>query len=72
MSDGNNLDNLPACKWYPVCPMKRFYESGRLEERWVRDFCHGDWQSCVRYQLEESGRSHPDTMLPDGSVDTRL
>lgn len=61
-----------VCKWYPVCPMKRFFESGKLVEKWVRDYCFGNWQKCVRYEMEESGRYHPDNMLPDGSINPDL
>lgn len=59
------------CKWYPVCPMKRYHENGRLDEKWVRDYCHGT-KSCVRYAMEERGEAHPDWMLPDGTVDPSL
>ncbi|MCD6344997.1 MAG: uracil-DNA glycosylase [Anaerolineae bacterium] len=55
------------CKWFPVCPMKRLYEEGRLEYSWIARYCQGNWESCVRYQLEERGIPHPDTLLPDGS-----
>jgi len=60
------------CKWYPVCPMKRFYEEGKLDKRWIELYCKGDWESCIRYQMEEEGRFHPDYMLPDGSLDKKL
>ena len=63
---------LGQCKWYPVCPMKYYYERGRLEKRWVEDFCMGEWSSCVRYRMEEAGRYHPDWMLPSGELDERL
>ncbi len=56
------------CKWYRVCPMKRYYGKGLIEEKWVRDYCHGDWQNCVRYAMEEKGLYHEDWMLPDGTV----
>lgn len=69
----NDLEKSPGqCKWYPVCPMKRYYERGRLEKRWVEDFCMGDWNNCVRYRMEEAGRYHPDWMLPNGELDERL
>ena len=61
-----------TCTWYPVCPMKRFYEAGRLEERFVKNYCMGDFHSCVRYQKEEAGIYHPDNMLPDGTIDENL
>ena len=60
------------CKWYPVCPMKRFYDEGRLNKKWVELYCRGDWESCSRYQMEEEAIPHPDSMLPDGSIDVRL
>ena len=28
--------------------------------------------ACVRYEMEETGKSHADNMLPDGSVDDGL
>jgi len=61
-----------ACKWYPVCPMKHFYDAGRLDARWVDEYCHGNWKVCVRYQMEERGEPHPDNMLPDGTTDEQL
>ena len=60
------------CKWYPLCPMKRFYEEGNLDKKWIELYCKGDWESCVRYQMEEKGAPHPDWMLPDGTIDEKL
>ena len=60
--------NRRICKWYPVCPMKRFYEEGKLEKAWVEKYCFGNNDICVRYQMEESGEPHPDNLLPDGEV----
>ena len=60
------------CKWYAVCPMKRFYEEGKLDKKWIELYCKGDWEICVRYQKEEKGEMHPDWMLPDGSLDEKL
>jgi len=63
---------LAHCKWYPVCPMKHYFEMGRLDRKWVDLYCKGDWRSCIRYQMEERGQAHPDWMLPDGSIEERL
>jgi len=63
---------LTECKWYPVCPMKRFYEEGNLSKEWIERYCRGDWESCVRYRMEETGELHPDRMLPDGTLDDEL
>lgn len=63
---------LTDCKWYPVCPMKRFYEERKLDKKWIELYCKGDWKICTRYHLEEKGTPHPDWMLPDGSLDDTL
>lgn len=60
------------CKWYPVCPIRRYYEMGKIERKWVELYCKGNWESCVRYQMEEKGEYHPDWMLPDGTIDKTL
>jgi hypothetical protein len=61
-----------VCKWYEVCPIKIFYETGKLEKKWVEIYCWGDHERCVRYQLEESGQPHPDNLLPNGEVRREL
>jgi DNA polymerase len=48
--------------------MKHFFEQGRLDRSWIDRYCRGDWTTCVRYQMEETGKDHPDNMLPDGSI----
>ena len=63
---------LADCVWYPVCPMNRYNEMGRLDREWIELYCKGDWEGCVRYQMVERGESHPDWMLPDGSIDEAL
>lgn len=63
---------LNTCRWYSLCPMKRYFEAGRLDGSWIALYCKGDWQSCIRYQMEERGEYHPDWMLPDGSIDDSL
>jgi hypothetical protein len=52
--------------------MKRYREEGKLDERWIRRYCKGDYRSCVRYKLEERGKYHPDNMLPSGEIDKAL
>ena len=63
---------ITECKWYQNCPMKRFYEEGNLSREWIELYCKGDWQTCVRFQMEEKGETHPDWMLQDGSIDETL
>ena len=52
--------------------MKRFYEAGKLNKIWIEQYCKGDWNTCIRYHLEERGEPHPDWMLPDGTIDEDL
>ena len=66
------LSKMKECKWYPVCPMKWYYENGKIAEKWVKNYCKGNWKECVRYQMEEKGAYHPDWMLPDGTIDESL
>jgi phosphatidylserine decarboxylase len=60
------------CEWYPVCPLRIFYELGKLDKSWIELYCKGAWLNCIRYQMEENGESHPDNMMPDGSIDDNL
>ncbi|MEA3255499.1 MAG: uracil-DNA glycosylase [Candidatus Altiarchaeota archaeon] len=59
---------IKVCRWYVVCPIKRFCEEGKLDWMWVETYCKGDYRSCVRYEMEEAGKPHPNNMLPDGSI----
>jgi len=52
--------------------MKRYYEKGMIDEKWIKNYCHGDWSTCVRYKMEARGEYHPDWMLPDGTIDEGL
>ena len=63
-----------ACRWYSVCPLRRWEKEGRLSHSWAQDFCEttGNWHHCRRYQLEDRGISHPDNMLPSGQIDPTL
>ncbi len=60
------------CVWFPVCPMRRAWEAGRLEQRFIDAYCRGDFEQCVRFQMEERGEPHPDWMRQDGVMDERL
>lgn len=63
---------MKQCKWYVVCPMRRFYERGLLSQRYVDYYCKEHWSECVRYQMEEAGIAHPDNMRQDGVIDENL
>jgi len=61
-----------VCKWYWACPMRYFYEQGKIDEKWIKQYCMGNFMDCVRYKMEEKGEYHPDNMLPDGTIDESL
>ena len=60
------------CKWFSICPLKKLHDEDMLERKWIELYCKGLWSTCVRYQMEEKRSSHPDWMLPDGSLDENL
>ena len=61
-----------VCVWFNVCPLKRFYEEGKLNIQWLKDYCWGNFSICIRKKLEDKGLFHPDNMLPDGTIDEDL
>ena len=60
------------CKWFPVCPMKYFWEQGKLDAGWIENYCKSNWRECIRFDKEENGIFHPDNMLPNGEIDENL
>ena len=60
------------CKWYNVCPMKRYFEEGKLDIKWIDGYCKGNYHRCIRREMEEEEKYHPDNMLPDGAIDEKL
>ncbi len=49
---------MNECKWYPICPIKRFIEQGKVNKYWVRNYCKGDWNNCIRYKMEEQSEEY--------------
>ena len=60
------------CKWFPVCPVKYYWEQGKLDSVWIENYCKSNWKECIRFYKEENGIYHPDNMLPNGEIDDRL
>ena len=63
-----------TCKWYnSTSGMKRAFEAGLLDRKWIDDYCLNGGKGCVRKQrFEGQGYVSPDYILPDGTVDERL
>jgi len=60
------------CEYYSVCPMKRFYEEGKLSKKWIKSYCFNNGKGCKRKEMEDKGVPHPDNMLPNGEIDPNL
>ena len=63
---------MKSCKWFDVCPLKTYYEQGKLDKRWIEDYCWVNNPDCIRKKMEEQGIYHPDNMLPDGTIERSL
>ena len=57
-----------VCKWYFCCPIKYYVESGKLERKWIEEYCLISNSDCVRYEMEEKGIPHSDNLLPNGEI----
>ena len=66
------MNSKNICKWYNVCPMKRYFEEGKLDIKWIDDYCKGNYHRCIRGEMEEEGKYLPDNMLSDGTIDEKL
>jgi len=62
------------CRWYDeTSGVKRAYDLGLIEKKWVEEYCLNSGTGCVRKKrFEEDGYVSPDYVLPDGSVSERV
>ena len=60
------------CKWYDVCPIVRFVKEGKLDKKWVENYCLKGGKNCKRFEMGKKGIYHPDNMLPNGLIDESL
>jgi uracil-DNA glycosylase len=63
---------LQPCIWASVCPIKYYERQGVIDKKWRALYCYGDWERCVRFQMEKQDKYHEDWMLPDGTFDEQL
>ena len=63
-----------VCKWYDeTSGMKRAYERGLLDKKWIEEYCLNGGRNCIRKKrFEGEGYVSPDYVLPDGTVDENL
>jgi len=66
------MDYKKVCCWFNVCPLKEFYQQGKIDKRWIEDYCRGNYSECIRKRMEDEGVYHPDNMMPDGTIDNKL
>ena len=66
------MNKVEICPYYNVCPMKSFYEEGKISKFWLENYCFKNGRNCKRKEMEEKGIPHPDNMLPNGEIDESL
>jgi hypothetical protein len=57
-----------SCKYFDVCPLRRFEKDGKIDSSWRETYCLHKFLECKRFQQGEKGIPHSDVMLPDGTV----
>jgi hypothetical protein len=63
-----------VCRWYDqTSGMKRAYDRGLLDKKWIEQYCLNGGINCIRKKrFEEEGYVSPDYVLPDGTEDEKL
>jgi len=63
-----------VCRWYDsTSGMKRAFDAGLLDRKWIDDYCLNGGRGCVRKKrFETEGYVSPDYVLPDGTSDDTL
>ena len=58
------------CKWFYVCPMKRYFEGEKLDNKLFDSYCRGEWANCMRYEMEEkAGVKIRDSLIRKALID---
>jgi len=69
----NSIKLLDEYMMYFSSAMKRAYDLGLIDKKWVRDFCWSGGNNCVRKErFEKEGYASPNYVLPDESEDPKL
>jgi hypothetical protein len=38
------METKNICKWYNVCPLKKYFEKGKLDIKWINEYYWGNYQ----------------------------
>lgn len=53
--------------------MKRAYDLGLIDRKWVENYCWNGGNGCIRKEkFERDGYVSPDYVLPDGTISERV
>ena len=68
------MQEKDVCRWYnETSGMKRAYDQGLLDKKWIEEYCWNGGKACVRKErFEKEGYVSPDYILPDGTIDEKL
>ena len=71
---GMNMKKKSLCVWYnETSGVKRAYDLGLIDRKWVENYCWNGGKDCVRKRrFEEEGYVSPDYVLPDGTISQRV
>jgi hypothetical protein len=54
------MSEQAQCKWFMACPMKFYREQGRIDSKWIENYCFNNGKNCIRYEKEEKGSGDDD------------
>ncbi len=57
-----------VCPMYEKCPLLPTLSEKEREEV-VKKYCKGDFESCARKKIKDSGKMPPANLMPDGSLE---
>ncbi|MBN1963341.1 MAG: hypothetical protein JW910_01760 [Anaerolineae bacterium] len=59
--------NDPECPFIEPCPIfKHFRRSAK--KVYISTYCQGEYKTCRRYLLKQSGQTVPENLLPHGGT----
>jgi hypothetical protein len=58
----------PNCKYIEKCPMYQYLKFDLAKKMVIQKYCKGDYETCSRRMLRESGKEVPEKLLPNGTM----